>query len=302
MNRPTAANSKPAEGVADWKAWLTLALLSIIWGSSFILIKRSLVAFDGVQVGCLRISISALAFLPVLLLHLRRIDWSRWRYFLLVGLTGSGIPGFMFAIAQTEISSATAGVLNSLTPLFTLFIGVLFFGALFSWSKLSGILVGLAGASLLILMNSQQDLGGNPWYALLVIIATLCYGTSGNTVGRYLRDVPSRLISAVSFSMVGIPVSIYLFSRTDFLHRMTNEPAAWASLGYVSILSLVGTVAATVIFFQLIQRTSPVFGSTVAYLIPIVASLWGVLDGEAIGWFHWVGLLLILSGIYLARR
>ncbi len=284
------------------RSWLILGLLAIVWGSSFILIKKGLVAFSAVQVGCLRMSFSALAFVPLLLAKWKKVDWSKLRYLIVVGLTGTAIPALLFATAQTQISSSLSGILNSLTPLFTLLLGILLFGTSFHWLKLLGVLLGLSGAALLIVLGSRSGLEGNVWYGLLVVLATICYAISGNTVGAHLREMNSLLIGAASFGLVGIPGLLYLLLGTDFVARLSAGPQAWESLGYIAILALVGTVAASVIFFRLIQWTSPLFGSTVAYLIPIVAILWGLLDGEPVGWFHLLGMSFILSGVYLSRQ
>ncbi|NRB62360.1 MAG: EamA family transporter [Saprospiraceae bacterium] len=292
----------PKEEQVNYKAWLILAGLSIIWGSSFILIKRGLLVFPPEQVGAMRLGISAIAFFPFLVSQVNRIDWRKLKYLLVVGVTGSGLPAFLFATAQTEISSSLAGILNSLTPLFTLLIGVLVFGSPFSWGKLMGIVLGLAGATSLILLSGSSGVEGNIWYGLLVVIATISYATSGNVVGKYLNKMDSLLIGAASFGIIGIPLMIYLLLGTNFLQIMQTDPGAWEALGYVSILALIGTFAASVVFFKLIQNTNPVFGSTVAYLIPIVALGWGITDGELVSFYHLIGMALILSGVYLSRR
>lgn len=276
-------------------------MLSLIWGSSYILIKRGLEVYSSTQVACLRLSISALAFAPFLLYRLRRVDWSRWRFLLLVGLTGTAIPAFMFSIAQTEISSSMAGVLNSLTPLFTLLLGMLLFSAPAAWAKVAGVLIGLAGAALLIVLGRSAGISGNPWYGLLVLVGCICYAISSNTVGKYLKDMSSLTISAASFCMVGLPAIAYLFT-TDFAATLSHAPQAWAALGYIALLSLFGTVLASIIFFQLVQWTTPVFASMISYIVPIVALGWGAADGEAITLVHLGGMALILSGVYLVKR
>lgn len=286
----------------DLRNWLILILLSLVWGTSFILIKKSLIGFSAIQVACLRMAFSAIAFVPMILAQWSKIDWSKLKYLIAVGLTGTALPAIFFSTAQTQISSSLTGVLNSLTPLFTLFIGIIFFNAVFKWSKVLGVLLGLGGASILIILSSSSGVEGNIWYALLVILAALCYGTSSNLVGTYLKEMKSLMIAAVSFGLVGIPGFIYLFVGTDFVYRLGHTEHAWASLGYVSILALFGTVAASVLFFRLIQWTSPLFSSTVAYLIPIVALAWGVIDGEPVYLFHFMGMALILVGVYLSRK
>lgn len=292
-----------APTISKNQAFLTLVALSLIWGTSFILIKKSLAAFSPAQVSCLRMSISALAFLPVLAFKHRHMDWSKLPFLLVVGLTGSGIPAFLFSTAQLHISSAMAGILNSLTPLFTFLLGVLFFKVAFGLYRLLGVLLGLLGAVLLIALANSSDLSsGNAIYGLLIVLSSVCYAISTNVIGRYLQNMNALLISSASFGLVAIPLSIYLFAGTDFLTRMETVPQAWSSLGYVFILSMMGTVAATIVFFRLVQQTSPVFGSMVAYLMPLVALGWGLADGERIGWPHVIGMTFILSGVYLSRR
>lgn len=292
-----------APPISKNRAFLTLAILSLIWGTSFILIKKSLETFSPAQVASLRMTISAIAFLPALAFMHRRMDWSKLPYLLIVGLTGSGIPAFLFSTAQLHISSAMAGILNSLTPLFTFLLGVMFFNVKFGLYRLAGVLLGLAGAILLIaLAHNTGSAPGASVYGLLIVLSSVCYAISTNVISKYLQNMPALLISSASFGLVAIPLSVYLFGATDFVHRMAVAPHAWASLGYVVTLSMVGTVAATIVFFRLVQQTSPVFGSTVAYLMPLVALSWGLADGEKIAWAHLMGMAFILSGVYLSRR
>ena len=293
INQPSAAPSL--------QSWLTLVLLGLVWGSSYILIKKGLVAYSPVQLACLRITISALAFFPFFILNWKKIDWSKLRFLLIVGFMGSGVPAFLFAFAQTELSSSMAGVLSSLTPLFTLSLGILIFGRPLIWAKVFGVLIGLAGAVLLILFGSEAGVEGKIGYGLLVVVGCVCYATSVNTVETYLPDMSSITISAVAFVLIGVPAVVYLF-LTDFTKVLQSHPDAWASLGYITILALFGTVLASILFFKLVHMTSAVFSSTVSYLIPLVAILWGLLDGEVIGIFHLLGMGLILLGVYMSRK
>ena len=282
------------------KAWLVLILLSAIWGTSYILIKRGLVAFTPYQVACIRLSVSALSFIPLLVYHFRRVDWSKWPYLLIVGISGTAIPSFLFPIAQTQISSSLAGILNALTPLFTLLLGAAIFKLPASTRKILGVLVGLSGAVALILLGNQVGIQGNLWYGLFIILGTICYATSSNTVGVFLRDMDSLLISSVSFAFVGFP-AIFMLMATDFVTVLQTDPNGWPALGYITVLALFSTVLASIIFFRLIQWTSPLFATMISYLVPIVAVLWGIIDGEAITWLHLGGTALILSGVYLSR-
>lgn len=298
MNTDTNSNNSSVQ----LRSWIILIALAITWGSSFILIKKSLEVYAPTQVACLRLAISALTFLPFLIGRWTKVDWSKWKPLLVIGLCGSAIPAFMFSIAQTEVSSSVAGILNSLTPLFTLVLGVLIFGNKGGWIKFVAVFIGLIGASVLILMGKNAGISGNMCYGLLIVVASMCYGISSNTVGTYLKDMKSLTISSVAFTAVGLPALVYLLSGTDFIYVLGNEEGAWRALGYIAILAIFGTVIATVFFFMLVQWTSALFSSMVTYLIPIVALMWGVLDGEVISLYHFLGMGLILSGVYLSRQ
>lgn len=282
-------------------SFVVLALLSIVWGSSFILIKKALIAFDPVLVGALRVSISCIAFTPILIYNFRKVNWKRWKVFAVVGLTGSGIPAFMYAIAQTQIDSSVSGLLNSLSPIFAMIIGVLFFKVILSMHKFVGVLMGFLGASLLLLAGGTGGTGGSTIYGLFIVIGTICYGTSVNVVKFYFQDTSSLIVSAVSFFLIGPPAIVYvLFS--DFGSVMASHDHAWLSLGALVILSLVGTVISTIIFFRLVQMSNAIFASSVAFTIPIVAMFWGYLDGEQLGVFHFIGMLMILAGVLMIRK
>jgi len=285
----------------SFKAWLLLGLLGLVWGSSYVLIKKGLEAFSPEQVACLRISISALAFTPVFILRFKKIDWSKLRYFAIVGFAGSFFPAFLFSFAQTQISSSITGVLSSLTPLFTLALGILFFSTPFSRAKILGVVVGLAGAVLLIVFGKEAGVDGNMWYGLLVVLGSLLYASSANTVGSYLQDMNALTISAVSFILIGVPAILYLF-YSNFTAVLIEKENGWAALGYIGILSIFGTVIATVLFFRLVQLTDAVFSSMVSYLIPIVAIMWGAVVGEPITIYHLIGMILILSGVYISKK
>lgn len=286
---------------ADNTSWFILIILSVVWGCSFILIKKSLVAFSPVQLACMRLGISSIAFAPVVWYHRKSIDWGRWPKFLAVGLTGSGIPAFLFFFAQTKISSSVAGMLNSLTPLWTLIIGISIFRLSFERSKLIGLLIGFLGAAIL-LSGSEEHTESNFFYGLLIVLATVCYASSVNMVQAYFRDTKPVVISAMSFFLAGPVFLVYLLVFSDFFHVLNTNDQAWISLGAVTILSLAGTVLASILFYYLVQRTSAVFGSTVTYLMPIVALAWGFADGEIITLLHFIAMGLILAGVYITKR
>ncbi len=281
--------------------WLALVLLVLVWGSSFILIKRGLVSFSSMEVGALRIAISFLALSPFVWKHLRKVPRSKLIYFILAGIIGNGLPPFLFAKAQTVIDSYMAGVLNSLTPLFTLLIGVIFFGIRTRWLNVMGVIIGLGGAVGLLTASNGAQLN-NIWYGLFAVAAAVCYATNMNLIKQYLSDFNAITITSVVFFLIGIPSVIYLFAGTDFVTTMTNDPKAWSSLGYIAILAILGTAIAMIIHNWLIKQTTALFTSTVTYMMPLVSILWGVADGESFLLTYLLWIVLILIGVYMANR
>lgn len=282
-------------------AWILLLSLSLIWGSSFILIKKSLVSFSSLEVGAARISISFLAFLPLFIRYFREVPWKKILPFAVVGLCGSGFPAFLYAFGQREIPSSAAGVFNSLTPIFTFILSVLFFKGKLYGKQLAGVVLGFTGASLLFLIKKEGEIAFPFFYAMLMVLATISYAISANTVNKFLVDVRPVIISIVSFVLIGPFMLVYLLS-SDFVVHLTQEPAGWTSFAALVTLSLVGTFLANILFFRLIQLTDAVFSSSVSFLIPIVALFWGIIDGEMITAYHIAALGLILSGIFLIKR
>ncbi len=282
------------------RAWALLLVLAVIWGSSFILIKTGLTGLSSGEVGALRIVSASLFLSP---LALSKVHKLRKRHLLLlftVGCFGSLLPAFLFAEAQTKLPSSVAGILNALTPLFTMLLGVLFFSQRLSLRTLSGLIIGLGGTAYLIMAGSADGLKGINLNALLVILATIFYGANLNLIKFKIQDLNARTITSVSLLMVGPFAAIYLFGMTDFVQHV-NESNMVPVLAVV-ILGLVGTAVALILFNELVKITSPVFTSSVTYLIPIVAVIWGVLDGERLLPAHFIGMSLIITGVYLANR
>ncbi|MFZ9940329.1 MAG: DMT family transporter [Bacteroidia bacterium] len=284
--------------------WAALLFLSCVWGSSFILIKTALTAFTPVQVGAFRISAAALTLLPFMLHRLRRVGMdeikSKLPWLGVVGLVGNGIPAFLFALAQTRLESSTAGALNALTPMFTLLLGVWWFGMPINKTKLLGVGVGFSGALILILIRGNGQFDPNWLWAMLVVAATLMYGTSVNTVGRHLRQFNPLLSAAIPLALVAPFTLVILFSG-DFLQRCL-DPEAIKAIGGLALLSVLGSAISLVLFNRLIQVSGPVFASTTTYLMPLVALGWGWWDGELLGFSHLLGMGAILTGIWLIYR
>jgi drug/metabolite transporter (DMT)-like permease len=278
--------------------WLLMILLSLIWGSSFILMKRGLVDFSSDQVAGIRMAVSFLCLFPFVMFHASKIKKYQWKYIFATGLLGNCIPAFLFTAAQTHVPSFIAGMLNSLTPVFTIAIGYFVFKTEVTFNKIAGVVLGLLGAIGLIMASSGGAIGTVSWYAILIVIACAGYGMSVNIIRNKLHDVASLHISGFALLLVGPPSAIYVLT-TDFTHRLSSNPHALVSLGYIFVLAIFGTAISIVIFNQLIKTSGALFASSVTYLIPIVAMLWGLADGEQIGWFHLVAMGAILGGVYL---
>jgi drug/metabolite transporter (DMT)-like permease len=280
--------------------WLLLSVLALIWGSSFILIKKGLVGLTPLQLGSLRIIFSAVFLLLIGFKSLTQIKQYQWKYIALTSLFGTFIPAFLFAIAQTQISSSVSSILNSLTPLNTLILGGIAFGLRFKRSQIFGVIIGFIGTLLLIVNGAIHHPNQNYWFTLLVLIASICYATNVNLLKKYLSDVKPLSITTGNFLVMLIPALVVLFS-TDFVSIATNTDVQHSML-FIMVLGIVGTGIANIIFFRLIQISSPVFATSVTYLIPIVAFFWGLLDGEMLTPVQFVGAFIILIGVYLSSK
>ncbi len=282
--------------------WLVLIGLMLIWGSSFILIKKGLQSFDNLQVGALRVGISFFALLPFAVSRLRKIKKKNFYLFVIAGLFGNALPAFLFAKAQTGMDSLMAGILNSLTPLFTLLLGVWFFGRRTHWMNVAGVFTGFLGAAGLLFVAGGGSFNLNIVPALFVIMATICYAIQMNFIKNYLTGYDPLTIASLAFVFIGIPAIFFLLLNTDFIYRITHVPGSWEGLGYIAILSVLGTAIAIVANFWLIKRTSALFASSVTYLMPIVSIGWGILDGEPFLVVYAFWILVILLGVYMANR
>lgn len=283
-------------------SWGLLIFLSLIWGSSFILIKKSLLAYSPGEVGALRITTAALFLIPIALQNLGKVPGNQRWFLLCVGFVGSFLPAFFFAIAQTQLASGVTGVLNALTPLFVVIMGALFFQQTFTRRNTIGLIISLVGTVVLVLAGSSGSLGDINFYAFFVVLATICYGLNLNIIKTYLSNIKPVAITAISLLFV-FPIALgYLLGFTEFTYKIQHTEGAWLALLFVSILGVIGTAAALVIFNRLVQLTTPMFASFVTYLIPIIAVIWGVIDGEALYTEHYLGMLAIIAGVYIANH
>ena len=278
-----------------------LIFTSTIWGSSFILIKKGLLVFSVEQVALLRVLFAYSVLLPIALFHFKKYIKNYGIPLFISGITGNLIPAFLFAKAQTQLDSGITGVLNSLTPLFTLILGVLFFKFKLLNRHIIGILLGLAGSVSLSLINKTGNWGSVNFYVVFVIIASMCYGFNVNYVKKHLQKIPSIRLTGMALFFIGPPAMIYLF-MTDFTTRISTLEGAWTALGYLAILGIVNTAFALVLFWRLLKITTPVVASSVTYIIPIVALIIGLWDGEQIFLLHILGMALIIAGVYIVNR
>jgi drug/metabolite transporter (DMT)-like permease len=282
--------------------WLYFSLLSLVWGSSFILMKKALLGVTPIQLGALRMIFTAVFLLSVATPSLKKIEKKHYKYIFYTAIAGTFIPGFLFAFAITNIDSAVVAILNSLTPFYTLILGAMAFGFAFNRTQFHGILIGLVGTLILILKGADLNPDQNYWYALLIIIASFGYALNANMIKKYLNDLNALSIVTGNFLLLLIPAIIVL-AFTDFFKTfdLKNE-ILMRSLGYLAILSIVGTGIAKTIYNKLVQVSDPVFSSSVTYIIPLVAIFWGVLDGEKLSALQIFGGVIILLGVYLVNK
>ncbi len=286
----------------DLTAVFLLIILALIWGTSFILIKKGLVVFSPAEVATIRVASAALFVLPVALAKLKGLKSLDYGKLLLSGLLGIFIPSFLFSFAQTKIDSSVAGIMNSLTPIWTMIVGALLFSQRFRGFAVLGTLIGFGGTVVLMMAKASGPVNSISVYALLIVLATALYGCNLNLIKFKIEHVRSLTITTVSVSLIGPFALVYLLGFTDFLHKMQTQREAWNAFGYITLLALMSTAVATVMFNKLVKTHSPLFASSVTYLMPIVAVMWGVLDGEHLYLGHYVGMILIIGGVYLANR
>jgi drug/metabolite transporter (DMT)-like permease len=282
-------------------AWTLMIVLAIIWGSSFILMKRGLESFTPYQIGAIRMLASFLCLIPFLRTALKKIPRSKWIFLFAAGWLGNGIPSVLFPYAETHLNSALTGMINSLTPLFAFIIGVSLFKMQITQNKIYGLIIGLIGACLLVAGGKSNDGSIELVYSFAVIAATICYGFSVNIIRSKLSELDSVSITAMVLLFTGIPMGISLFF-TDFTTRLQTVPGAGMSLVYIFILAAFGTALSTVLFNRLIKVSDALFASSVTYLIPVVAILWGFADSETLSPVHFVGLAGALIGVYLINK
>ncbi|MCB0479153.1 MAG: DMT family transporter [Crocinitomicaceae bacterium] len=285
-------------------SWVLLIVLALIWGSSFILMNKGMFGSDGStlytsnQVAALRIFFASIFLAPIALGSLKIVNKNNFLPILAVGVCGNFLPAFLFTYAETTLNHSLVGVLNSTTPIFTILLGILFFQAKASYWHAIGIFVSTLGLFGLLGMGSNIDLSSSLKYIGAVLFATLCYATSVNTIKRYLTKIPPIKLTSLAFFMVLFPSAIILFFVFPGENVIWNNDFQEGII-YILILGIIGTSIAVILFNRMIQISSAIFASSVTYLIPIVALLWGVADGEEVNWIQVVSMLLIVGGVLI---
>lgn len=285
---------------ADKEKWLLLIILTIIWGSSFILIKKSLDHFTPYQVGALRVLIAGIILMPIAISKYKLFPKRHLKWLILAAFTGNFIPMFLFPIAETEISSSIAGIINSMMPIFVIIVGTLFWKFETTKRQMTGIFISFTGVCLLA-FGGGEDSEFKIFPILLLLLATLCYAISTTTVKSKLMEVSSTVLSAFVFSFILFLPSLIALISTGFVSTFTFSKENMMGLMFVSLLSVFGTGLAMMMNYRLLKVSSPLFASTVTLLMPIVAIIWGILDGEKLTILQFAGASVIIAGLIFLR-
>jgi len=283
------------------RKWIYLIILSLVWGSSFILIKRALLGFTALQLGSLRIVFASTFLFVVGYRSLRILTIRDWKWIFMAGLLSSFFPPFLFALAQTELDSGVTSIFNSAVPLFTTIVGIVLFGAVITKRQIVGVIIGLFGTLALILTGMEFDPNQNYWYAVFILLSALGYALNINIIKKHLAHLSPLAVTTGSFAVAFVPALVIVF-YSGFFYEISSDVKMQYSLWYLLALALFGTAIANIYFNKLIHLSSPVFAASVTYIIPIVAVLWGVWDGETINLYQLIGGAIILFGVYLVNR
>ena len=281
--------------------WFYLISLSVIWGSSFILIKKGLIGLEASQLGSLRIIFSSFI---IFLFGWRKIFEIRiieWKWITISAFLGSFFPAFLFAFAEKEIDSSIASIINSTVPLNTLILGIIIFKINTTKRQIIGVLLGFFGTYLLISYGIKLNPDQNYSYAGLVILCSFLYALNVNIIKKYLQHLSALTITVGHFTAIIIP-AILVFIFSEFRIENLNNEETKISIFYVFILALFGTALAKIIFNKLIKISSPVFASSVTYSMLIVSIFWGIIDGEKFSIYQLIATGFIVLGVILTNR
>ncbi len=291
----------------ELKSWLLLVLLALVWGSSFILMKKGMYTSDGVdifsdrQVASLRMVIAGLVLFPFAARSFVKLkDFKTLLFLMIVGLCGNFFPAYLFTYAVTGVSSGLTGMMNSFVPVFALSIGFLFFKERLTKVQLIGVFIGVVGVILLMFAGSNIEMKGDWTHLTAIVMATLCYAVSVNVIKYKLKHLKSVELAALAFLLILVPSAIIGYSEGT-VGVILNNDFAFQGLFYISILSVLGTAIALIFFNHLISISSVLFATSVTYLIPIVAAVIGFYHGEKLSLFQVVSVFVVLSGVFVAN-
>ncbi len=281
--------------------WIILAVLSLIWGSSFILIKKSLEHFSPYQVGALRVLISGILLSPIAILNWKNFPIKQLKWLLLAAFAGNFIPMFLFPIAETKVSSSIAGIMNSMMPIFTIIVGALFWKTKTTSRQILGILISFSGV-VLLMVSGEKSAETPIFYVGLLLFAAFLYAVSVTTVGAKLTHIPAKMMSSFVFFYVLFLPSLFSLYFSDFFKVFSFTKENMIGMGFVATLSVLGTGLAMMLQYRLMSISNPLFASTVTLLMPVVAVIWGVIDGESFTVPQAFGALIIFLGLIFLRK
>lgn len=285
---------------SEKEKWVLLLVLTLIWGSSFILIKKSLIYFNPYQVGALRVLIASVLLMPYAILNIKNLPKKQFKWIVLSALIGNFFPMFLFPLAETQISSSIAGIINSLMPIFIIVLTLIFWRKETTQRQVTGVSISFAGAVLLTL--GSGELGEIKWLPIgLLLFATLLYAINSITVKKKLAHLEPKALSAFVFGFALFFPSLIALVFSGFFQEFQWNQQMVYGLGFVSMLAVLGTGLAMMLNYRLLHISNAIFASTVTLLMPIVAVVWGVLDGESLTLLQSIGTLIILAGLVFLR-
>ena len=283
------------------KKWFYLAILSLIWGSSFILIKKGLVGLNSVQLASLRMIFAASAIYIYSYNSIKKIPKKSWKWIVITAYLGTFFPVYLISYGQTEIESGLASIITTVTPINTLIIGIIFFSLTFSIKQLLGLFIGLVGAVLLLYEASETNLNSNIYFSFFIYLTTVGYAASVNLIKKYLTNIPPEAVTAGIFLSISPPAIIVLYF-SDFTDLNFQDPIILKSIFFVLVLGVFGSAIAQTLFNKFVKISSPIFASAVTYTMPVVAIFWALIDGEILSIMQFFATAIILIGVYLVNK
>jgi drug/metabolite transporter (DMT)-like permease len=283
------------------KKWFYLAILSLIWGSSFILIKKGLVGLNSVQLASLRMIFAASVIYIYSHNSIKKIPKKSWKWIVITAYLGTFFPVYLISYGQTEIESGLASIITTVTPINTLIIGIIFFSLTFSIKQLLGLFIGLAGAVLLLYEASETNLNSNIYFSFFIYLTTVGYAASVNLIKKYLTNIPPEAVTAGIFLSISPPAIIVLYF-SDFTDLNFQDPLILKSIFFVLVLGVFGSAIAQTLFNKFVKISSPIFASAVTYTMPVVAIFWALIDGEILSIMQFFATAIILIGVYLVNK